>query len=407
MKKPYAVINKLDSIAGLQASRILHGYGIPVIGIADDPRNFCCRTNTCERVIASSTSGEGLVDTLLKLGRETGRRSALFSCSDDGVLTVSANRDILGEHYGFVLPDNDTAELLIDKVRLYEYLERSGFPVPPTYIVRSEADARETAGRVTYPCIAKPTRLTKNWLDCFKYKAVKIRGAAELRAVCDKGLDAGLVLVVQEWIEGADSNIYQFYFYFDRNGAPVLRHSSRKLRQWPVELGEASLAESCIEDPVPAESVDIFSGLSYRGVVSIEIKIDEKTGRFYIIEPDTGRPNTSVALAEASGLPFLYTMYCDALGLPLPGQTAPRHRRAKWVSLTRDLIASAAYFRRGTLSPGGWASSLRGINTFAVLSLKDPAPFAADIFGLCANALGFGNKGRRGRSGKVPQKSPL
>jgi predicted ATP-grasp superfamily ATP-dependent carboligase len=407
MRKPYAVINKLDSIAGLQASRILSGYGIPVIGIADDPRNFCCRTNTCERVLKSETSGEGLVDTLIKLGRETGRKSALFSCSDDSVLTVSAHRERLGEYYGFVLPEHETVELLTDKVRLYEYLEGKGFPVPPTYIVRSEADARNAAGRISYPCIAKPPRLTKDWLDCFKYKAVKISNSAEFHAVSDKGLNAGMTLVVQEWIEGTDSNIYQFYYYFDRNGVPVLNHTSRKLRQWPVELGEASLVESCASDPVPRESVDIFSGLNYRGMVSLELKIDEKSGRCYIIEPDTGRPNTSVALAEASGLPMLYTMYCDALGMPLPEPTAPKPRRAKWISLTRDLIASGAYFNKGRLTFRDWADSLRGINTFAVFSLKDPVPFFADIFGLFTAAFGLQNAGRRGQPGKVPQKSPV
>ncbi len=132
MQRPHAVIIKLDSVTGLQTSRILARYGIPVIGIADNPDNFCCRTNSCKKVLTANTSNEELINTLLKLGKELGGKSALFPCSDDSVLAVSGFREALKDWYGFVIADHEVIDLLIDKVKLYQYLTRGGFSIPPT-----------------------------------------------------------------------------------------------------------------------------------------------------------------------------------------------------------------------------------------------------------------------------------
>ena len=243
MQRPHAVIIKLDSVTGLQTSRILAQYGIPVIGIADDPYNFCCRTNSCKQVLTANTSNEELIDTLITLGKKLGGKSALFPCSDDSVLAVSVHREALKDWYGFVMADHEIIDLLMDKVKLYQYLERSGFSIPPTYFVSNKSDLEEIANKVTYPCIVKPPRPTQTWFKYFDKKVLKIRNPEELYAICDNCLRGTDIFIIQEWIDGKDSNIYQYYYYFDKNHKPIINYTSRKLRQWPIELGEASLVE--------------------------------------------------------------------------------------------------------------------------------------------------------------------
>jgi len=392
VQKPHAVIIKLDSTTGLQTSRILARYGIPVIGIADDPRHFCCSTNTCEQVLTSNTSNEELIDTLIRLGKRLGGKSALFPCSDDSVLAVSAHRELFRDRYGFVLADHETVELLMDKVKLYQHLERSGFSIPTTYFVSNKTDPREIANKVTYPCIVKPPRPTKTWFNYFEFKALKIRSPEELHAIYDNCLKAADVFIIQEWIDGKDSNIYQYYYYFDKSHKLVINHTSRKLRQWPIELGEATLVESCLNEPVPRESIDIYSGIHYKGIISLEIKIDQSGARHFVIEPDVGRPNTSIGQVEASGVPILYTMYCDALDMPLPSVTVPKRTGVKWISFGRDLLASRAYYNRGELTFKGWLDSIRGVNTFAVLSIRDPLPSIMDAYTLLKVILRFAGR---------------
>ncbi len=389
MQKPNAVIIKLDSITGLQTSRILAKYGIPVIGIADDPGNYCCRTNSCKKVLTANTSNYELIDTLIKLGKKSGGKSALFLCSDDSVLAVSRYREALKDWYGFVFPDNEIINLLMDKVQLYKYLERSGFSIPTTYFVSNKSDLKEIANKVTYPCVVKPPRPTKTWFNYFESKALKIRSPEELHAICDNGLKAADIFIIQEWIDGKDSNIYQYYYYFDKSHKPVINHTSRKLRQWPIELGEATLVESCLNEPVPRESIDIYSGIRYKGIISLEIKIDEKSGKHFIIEPDVGRPNTSIGQVEASGVPILYTMYCDALDMPLPSVTVPKRTDVKWISFGRDLLTSRGYYIRGELTFREWLNSIRGVNTFAVISIRDPIPSILEVYDLFKIILRF------------------
>lgn len=389
MHKSSAIVIKLDCVTGLQTSRILAKYGISVIGIADDPNNFCCRTNSCKQVLTANTSNDELIITLIRLGKKLGGKSALFPCSDDSVLAVSIHREELKDWYEFVFPDHQTIDLLMDKVKLYQYLERTGFSIPPTFYASNKSDIREIANKVMYPCIVKPPRLVQTWFKYFENKVLKVRDPEELYAICDNCLRATDTLIIQEWIDGKESNIYQYYYYFDKNYKPIINYTSRKLRQWSIETGEASLAEECLVDPVPRESIDIYSGIQYKGIISLEIKIDEKSGRHFIIEPDVGRPNTSIGLVEASGVPILYTMYCDALGLPLPAYAAQKYTGIKWISLRRDLQASIEYYSRGELFFKDWLKSIKGVRTFAVFSMRDPLPCILDAWDLVRTILNF------------------
>lgn len=385
--KPAAIVVKIDSVTGLQTARILAKYGIPVIGIADDPGHFCCTTNACEQILTTDTCNEELIDTLKALGKKQSGKSVIFPCSDDSVLILSKHRDKLKEWHELVISDYDIVDLLMDKVKLYQYLEHNGFAIPAAFFASNKSEIREIAGKVSYPCIIKPPRPEKRWFEYFEYKVLRIRGPEELYVISDNCIGAADTFIIQEWIDGTDSDIYQYYYYFDKNYKPIINYTSRKLRQYPIEMGEASLAEYCLSDPVPRELIKFHENLHCRGIISLEIKIDKRSGRYFIIEPDVGRPNTSIGLLEASGVPILYTMYRDALGMPLPEYKVPTHAGIKWISLHRDTAASWLYLKKGKLSLKQWIASVKGVNTFAVLSIRDPLPFLLDSYKLFILAL--------------------
>jgi predicted ATP-grasp superfamily ATP-dependent carboligase len=233
----------------------------------------------------------------------------------------------------------------------------------------------------------KPPRPSLLWFKYFSEKALKIHNPAELHEVYDKCLRVVDTIIIQEWVHGRDSNIYQYYYYFDKRCKQVLNYTSRKLRQWYIETGEACLVEQCHDDPVPRDLIDIYREINFQGITSLEIKIDEITGKHFIIEPDVGRPNTSIGLVEASGTPILHAMYCDALDLPVPDNTNPKPSRMKWISLRRDIESSLKYNRLGQLSFKDWLKSLKGVNTFAVFSLHDTLPSLLDGWELMRNIL--------------------
>jgi predicted ATP-grasp superfamily ATP-dependent carboligase len=187
------------------------------------------------------------------------------------------------------------------------------------------------------------------------------------------------VLVAQEWIRGSEGDHFTCNAYFDRNARPVVTFVTRKIRQWPPQTGQGCLAVEWRNDAVRDATVRLFSGVGFWGLAYLELKRDGETGEHLIVEPNIGRPTGRSATAEAGGVELLYAMYCDILGLPLPGDLTQRYVGAKWIYFGRDVRSALHYWRRGELSARGWIESLRGPKVDAVFSWRDPLPFCFDV----------------------------
>jgi D-aspartate ligase len=155
---------------------------------------------------------------------------------------------------------------------------------------------------------------------------------------------------------------------------------ARKLRQWPPVTGESSLGEECRNDVVLRETVRLFQSVGLRGLGYVEIKQDERSGEYFVLEPNIGRPTGRSAIAEAGGVELLYTMYCDTLGLPLPDNLQQRYDGVKWISLRRDLQSALYHWQEGDLTLKEWWRSVRGRKTYALFSWTDPGPFFGDLY---------------------------
>lgn len=377
--RPPAIVVKLDSITGLDTARILSRYGVPVYGVADDPGHYCVKTNSCREVLFTDTSGEGLLRTLLGLTERFKSKPVLFPCSDESVRIISANRKALREFYNFVMPGDDVLSMYMNKESFYSYAEENGFPVPATFFPEKKSDLEAILSEADLPYIIKPALKSAEWIERFNDKVIKVNTREELRDVFERGSEITDRMIVQKWIKGDDSKLYSGIFYYDRNGERQVSFISRKLRQWYTENGDACLAEECMNEEVAGISRDLLSNTWFAGIGSIEFKLDGETGKYYIIEANVGRPVTRIALTEAAGVPLLYTMYCDALGLPLPPNREQLYKGTKWISFHRDLQASWKYYKDGKLSITNWIKSVYGVNSFAVLSIRDPMPFLSLI----------------------------
>ncbi len=377
--RPPAIVIKLDSITGLDTARILSRYGVPVYGVADDPQHYCVKTNSCREVLFTDTSGEGLVKTLLGIAARFKSKPVLFPCSDESVSIISANRETLGEFYNFVMPDDGVLSMYMNKESFYRYAEENGFPVPATFFPEEKSDLETILSEADLPYIVKPALKSAEWIERFNDKVIKVSSREELRDVFERGSKITERMIVQEWIKGDDSKLFSCIFYYGSDGECKVSFVSRKLRQWYTENGDASLAEECMNDEIAGITRDLLSNTGFSGIGSIEYKLDDESGTYYIIEANVGRPVTRIALTEAAGVPLLYTMYCDALGLPLPQNREQRYKGTKWISFHRDLQASWKYYRDGKLSITDWIKSVYGVKSFAVLSIRDPGPFLALI----------------------------
>ena len=231
-----------------------------------------------------------------------------------------------------------------------------------------------------FPVIVKPPYRPDEWRKHTKEKGFRVSNADELLSVYERSRNWADVLIVQEWIQGADVNHITCNCYFDNKSNPLVTFTSRKLRQWPQKTGQGCLGEAYLDDVVAYETVRLYKSVGFHGFGYLEMKKEEDSGKYFIIEPNVGRPTGRSATAEANGVELIFTMYCDAVGLPLPENCVHNERHVKWIYLRQDVQSALVSFLHSELSLFDWARSIRGHKWYAVFSWDDPVPFLYDLW---------------------------
>jgi predicted ATP-grasp superfamily ATP-dependent carboligase len=374
-----AVIIGLDCLPGIQTARILAENGVPVIGIARDPSHPFSHTNTCDAIRFTTLGADELVSVLEVISAKFDQKAVLYPCTDHSVLLVSRNREVLQGRYHIALPKSETLEMLMDKSRFLLFAQEHGLPVPKTFFLRTPADAIAASEQIPFPCIMKPAFKTSNWeKNAAGVKVYLLSSAQEFLATYDRCCSWAESIVAQEWVRGKDSDLYSCNCYFDANSKPVVTFVARKLRQNPPILGVSAYGEECRNDTILTQTLELFTKVRLRGLGYLEMKRDADTGQYRIIEPNIGRPTGRSAIAEAGGVPLIYSMYCDLAGLPLPAHREQTYKGAKWIYFKKDLASSWYYWKKGELTFMQWVRSLRGRKHDAVFSWTDPMPFLLD-----------------------------
>jgi predicted ATP-grasp superfamily ATP-dependent carboligase len=267
------------------------GYEIWLVSTSRND-NVAIRSNIPDRKIVLSN---GLVQGLLDLAKPLEANPILLFTRDDEVVEISKEQEKLKHYYRFLLPDHSLVEMLMEKVKFSEFAEINGLPIPRTEYVYDESSLLTIESRIAFPIIIKP----------YLMHAIKVGDANALRVLAEKLRPVNFrSMVAQEYIEGADDQLYFCFLLFNGNGEIVRSMYARKLRQWPVSYGTTSLAVTT-ENPKLAEAVELFSKtVKVRGFCSIEFKYDSRNDRFLIMEPTIGRFNQQIALTIASGVNF-------------------------------------------------------------------------------------------------------
>lgn len=178
---------------------------IPVLLLDENALSPAAHSVYVHKVAISQLSGAPMVKELLALSAAIAGPAILFLNSDDAVLTVSEYRADLDSNYRFRLPSHACMTSLTNKTSFQQLAEERGFPVPRSVTLRHIEDLRRLM-ELRFPCVVKPTRETPNYTRTRFARGYKVASPEQAEGVCRRILAVVPGLVVQEWIEGPDSD---------------------------------------------------------------------------------------------------------------------------------------------------------------------------------------------------------
>jgi len=356
---PVVVVN--SSLNSLGVVRSLARGRMPIYLVATTRRGPAVWSRFCRFECIPSLVGRDLVDGLISLSRRIGQRPVLILTSDAEVQTISTYREEIAPYFRLSLPSKEMVRTLADKTLFQKYAEREGLPVPKAVAVCDLAGL-SLLKTLAFPVVIKPADKTFV-LDGKVERAVRCGTLESAHATASRMLKCASPLVVQEWIEGADSDIYFTLFACDATSRATAMFSGRKLVCDPPAVGNTAVciaAAPALADELEGICRNFIARVGYQGIGSMEFKRDSRDGRLVMVEPTVGRTDWQEEIATLCGINIPLLTYATELCYAVEGTPRPT-TRAAWCSSVAHRLPQAA-LPRGTQRFDGY------------LRINDPLP---------------------------------
>ena len=336
-RQPQAIV--LDpNDNGPPLARSLQRHGVAVSFIATPP----CAWTTRARGVDGHVLGllpEQTTQWLVLLNRLAARgRGVLISASDAASEFVALNREQIAASL-ISFESKQSAHLaLMDKSSMHDLATRAGVPQPRVVSVRSLSELGDAAAEIKFPCVLKPA-MSHVWRRRFgERRAIVVSDADALAASAAPALDAGLEMLVSEYVPGPVSDIETAVIVRCSDGTLPLAYTKRKIYQHP-ELGAGTLHETCEASDTLTLARRLLDAANFVGLASVEAKRHASTGEVVLIEANVRVPQ-AFGLGDAAGVDASWRLYATLAGVPVRQQ--PQQRQGvRLLVATRELRALA------------------------------------------------------------------
>lgn len=191
------------------------------------------------------------------------------------------------------LPDDALLDVLDDKWEFHRLCTRLGLPTPPTLYAatKHDIDFDEAAAFLGLPFFLKPVR------EAQSHGACEIGSADDLRRMVldDPGYDYA-PLLLQRFIRGPDVGVNVCAFGGRVRAIAMQRRRPPQLADSPIDF---------FDSPELARIAQaICAGTGYDGVMNIDARIEEATGRVWLLEANP-RYWRSLSASTWAGLNFV------------------------------------------------------------------------------------------------------
>jgi predicted ATP-grasp superfamily ATP-dependent carboligase len=377
--EPIAFILGKYATTGLGVSRCFGRLKIPVLWLDSNPKQIGFHSKYCTGIVCphQKNNEKDYVDFLLTLGERLSHKGVFFPTGDIEVLVILKHRSKLEQYYHIPMADLKITEILLNKQKFYQTLEKQGISYPKTYFPNDISEIESISNEVRYPCIVKPVH-SEYFRHVFNTKFFRIESRQELIQGYRKAISKNQEVMIQEIIPGDAKHMCGFNAYYNKNSEPNGVFMYRRIREWPPVSGNGVLIENVVIPELEQIISSFVKNINYYGIVDAEFKKDPRNGTFNLLEINP-RCWMQISFPLKCGVNLPYIAYLDALDKDVEKYT-PNQEQAKWLFIFQDIFSSWNSIVNGNLSLRKWIRSFKGKKEYAVFAWDDPAPFIIGFF---------------------------
>ena len=287
-------------------------YDEPVDVIATEPIRFTQHSSIVNiEYHPDLKTNEGFVNALTEYGKNhlEGGRTLVIPCHDVYVRLLLENHEALDHYFVYNCPKLEIAETFLDKEKFYKTFKDSGLSFARTeYYDCSEKETKPIPVDMYYPLIIKPGDGIEYNKHHFEGQPKVFKATTPDNAVnfINKVKASGYkdTLLVQEFIPGDDSRLFDAVFYCTKNGKAELASFAQIGLQehGPTAIGNCTVLINGFNQFGNTEETvkklkAFLEGIHYTGFAEFDLKYDERTKTFKVMEINPRQARSSYYLA--------------------------------------------------------------------------------------------------------------
>lgn len=236
---------------------------------------------------------------------------------------LMANKTKLAKNLVFAYPEIDVLKTITNKELFYKTYKNKELEFPETFYFDCQKNTL-LPSTIVYPIVLKPANVvTYNHLKFEgKNKVYKIESETELEETIKKIIIAGYQdrLIIQEYIKGDDSALFDAVVYVDReNRVKILSFAQIGLQERTKSMvGNAAVLINGFNTTkgdtkkMMETIIKFMESIPYHGFAEIDMKYDSKTNTFKVLEINARQGRCSYYIS-ALGANLIKTLVDDLI----------------------------------------------------------------------------------------------
>lgn len=357
------------TFAGYDIIRSLRKYKIPMYAFSYKNTGIEVRTKQVKKIFIYK-SEDNLLDLLLKLAGTFNSKPILYITNDHRVEFIIKNYETICHHYLVNLPPPELLTTLLDKAKFSTFAPIHGLLSPKTLAIKTYDDYK-LIQEFNFPIIVKPIVKTAAWHEHDMPKAITFYNVDEFNAEYEKLYNIQSDLLIQEFIEGDESDLYFCHAYFNQQGKVVSTFTGRKVRQWKPVTGTASTLQPVSIPQIENTTIDFYSRINYKGFGSLEFKYNKTRDKYYVIEPTVGRYDLYVHFSTVGGVNLPLLHYCELSKTQIK-PTEKLNNNYTYINEISEMQSAIHALKTKQITFGQLIRSYKGKLFFHYTSLSEP-----------------------------------